>query len=165
MKIYKIWLRNSSNYARVDRKDYFRLGQYEWYENRDGYAFRRIEVPGQPCQFVRLHQDILPVSEGLTVDHRNRQRLDNRRSNLRMITNAQQQYNKTKYANNKSGYKGVSFDRHKARWRADIGAEGTRYFLGRYSTAEEAALAYDVAARQLHGEFAVLNFPKRRRAA
>lgn len=95
------------------------------------------------------------------TDHINHDGLDNRRANLREATHQQNCWNTRKHRNNSSGYKGVNLFKRTGRWRTEIrvGA-GVRLHLGYFDTAEEAARAYDVAAREYHGEFAALNFPR-----
>jgi hypothetical protein len=88
--------------------------------------------------------------------HRNGNGLDNRRSNLRAASQSQNKKNLPAYANNKSGYKGV-IRLTTGRYRASIGVDGKRVYLGTYDDAETAAIAYNVAATNLHGEFARLN--------
>lgn len=98
----------------------------------------------------------------MMIDHKNGNGLDNRRSNLRFCTNAQNQHNQRKWGSRSgkplsSRYKGVSWHR-RGHWRAKIQAQGKRRYLGQFQSEEAAARAYDRAARELHGEFAVLNF-------
>lgn len=93
------------------------------------------------------------------VDHINGDTLDNRRSNLRLASHAENQRNRGKCADNSSGYKGVSWQEHAQRWKAKITVDGKQRHLGYFDSAEDAARAYDRAARELHGEFARLNFP------
>jgi len=76
---------------------------------------------------------------------------------LRLATALQQQYNKRLQKNNTSGYKGVQRGRNGHGWQANIRAAGYTRYLGQYPTKEEAAAAYDRAARQYHGEFALTN--------
>jgi hypothetical protein len=105
-----------------------------------------------------MHHEILGKVAGLEVDHINGDPRDNRRSNLRFVTKAQNQMNRTSVAAS-SGFKGVV--RNKKGWAASINkrANGvkTRYHLGTFKTPEEAAKAYDRAAIELFGEFAKTN--------
>lgn len=93
------------------------------------------------------------------VDHINGDPLDNRRTNLRLASPSENLRNRGKNSNNKSGFKGVCCFKPTGRWCAKIEVCGKIHHLGYFTTAEEAALAYDRAARELHGEFARLNFP------
>lgn len=78
--------------------------------------------------------------------------LDNRRSNLRPATRAQNNANRRLRRDNTSGYKGVSF--YKGKWKAQIMHAGKAYVLGCYDTKEEAFKVYCEAAKRFHGEFA-----------
>ena len=94
------------------------------------------------------------------VDHKNGIPTDNRISNLRICSASQSAMNQRRRADNSSGYKGVSLDptkRLQKRWRAYISGRT----IGRYSTAEEAALAYNEAAILQFGEFALINSVKK----
>jgi len=95
----------------------------------------------------------------LQVDHADRDKKNNRRNNLRPCTLSQNQSNKLVHRNNKSGYKGVSLHSQSDKWRAIINHNKKKISLGLFFSKEEAAKAYDEAARRLQGEFARLNFP------
>lgn len=97
---------------------------------------------------------------GETVDHINGNALDNRRSNLRVATPIQQQYNRKVSSLSKTGFKGVSFEYGK--YRARIRKDGEHISIGMFDTPEDAARAYDGAAHELFGEFARLNLPEDR---
>ena len=92
------------------------------------------------------------------IDHRNGNGLDNRKTNLRLATNAENQRNKGARADNRSGYKGVSPAR--GVWRAQIKVDQRSFTLGYFECPVAAAKAYDVAAAEKHGQFAWLNFPQ-----
>lgn len=90
------------------------------------------------------------------IDHRDGDRSNDRWSNLRAATHAQNAQNAKRRADNTSGFKGVSFNRRLGKWTAHIRAHGCSVFLGRHETAEAASHAYVQAATQLHGAFARL---------
>ena len=135
----------------MDDKDYVAISKYKWYAKRCKgllYAARH----DASLREIYMHQMIFGVK---WCDHANRNSLDNRRNNLRKASRSQQNCNRKMQKNNTSGYKGVSFA--EGYWRAQIW-QGQRIHLGYYKTKEEAARAYDEAAKKLHGEFAVLNY-------
>lgn len=124
-----------------------------WGLSTRGYAFQRRDGHN-----MYLHHLVLEtkIDAGIEIDHINRNPLDNRCSNLRPLTHAENMLNTPVFKSNTSGYRGVDFQR---RWRARIAIGGSRRFIGFFDTAEDAARAYDAAARELHGTLAQLNFP------
>jgi len=135
--------------AHVSPEDAEAVSKLLWHQ-LNGYAATRING-----RSTYLHEFLLGTK---LVDHADGDRLNNRRENLRKATHAQNQQNTKLSKANTSGFKGVTF--RAGRWGAGIRANGTFTYLGRFTTKEEAARAYDAAARQLHGEFARLNFPQ-----
>lgn len=87
------------------------------------------------------------------IDHVNCQRADNRIANLRDATRDQNLSNVSKYANNKSGFKGVHLHKASKLWAAMCRSKGKKYSAGYHKTPELAAAAYDALASQLHGDF------------
>lgn len=120
-------------------------------------AGRRPGGRGSPIE--RLHRLLVGATAGQLVDHRNGDTLDDRKSNLRITSATGNARNTCRHRGNASGLKGVYYDAARAKWQAQICADGRKTALGRFATAEEAARAYDAAALALHGEFARLNFP------
>lgn len=113
---------------------------------------------GSGGKLIYLHKYIWERVNGKTdneVDHINLDRLDNRLSNLREASSLQNKGNSKVRKNNKAGFKGVGNIGGKRPWRARIG----QVTVGRFDSAEDAAVAYDNAARDLFGEFARVNFP------
>lgn len=118
----------------------------------DGYI--RIGLDGRVYRAHRL------IWFGVTskwpsheIDHINTIRHDNRWFNLREANDYENMANRPLFKNNKSGFKGVSWHKQIGCWRADITANGVRYYLGLFHTAEDAAKARYVAANKLHKEF------------
>lgn len=143
--------------ALIDLTDLPIVAGRNWYVHTNGYASTEVRGNGRR-QRLYMHRVILDLGPGLEADHRNRDRLDNRRSNLRSATRRQQNGNQGKRSDNTSGYRGVSVS--KAGWQAHIRVNGKSVSLGAtWPTARLAAEAYDRAALDVFGEFATLNFP------
>ena len=138
--------------VRLDRGDWHKARDYVWMLHEHGYCWGYVDN-----RLVLIHRWLMGEPPGLDVDHRNHDKLDNRRANLRVCTRADNMKNRRLRSDSVSGYKGVGGS-PKGRWVAKITSDGRRLHLGTFDTAEEAARAYDGAARELHGEFALLNF-------
>lgn len=142
--------------AIVDATDAPLVAGRSWSLHEAGYATCTVTRDGSDTKLY-MHQLVLLVAAPLTVDHANLNRLDNRRSNLRPATRAQQQQNRGPQSNSRSGLKGVSWHRQHRRWRATIRLDGRHVHLGLFDDPTEAARAYDVAALSAWGEFARTN--------
>lgn len=143
---------SKGRFALVDDSDFETLAQFRWHINGTGYAVGSVRVNGARKR-VYLHRYLLDAQPGQIVDHIDGNPLNNTRANLRLVTRAQNQWNR-KAQQNASGYKGVSWHRGHQKYYARIQVHNRRHFLGYFETAEEAAEAYDAAARRLHGEHA-----------
>ena len=108
---------------------------------------------------VLMHRLIIRAAEGSIVDHRNGNGLDNRRANLRLVDASINAINRHTPIRGTSRFNGVNWFPLTGRWRAQIRANSKFYALGYFFREEEAARAYDEAAKKLHGENARLNFP------
>lgn len=150
--------------AIVDDLDFPYLSQFKWTAlkgRNTWYAVRNVVIDGR-TKMLLMHRLLLDAPTGLGVDHRDGDGLNNQRANLRLCNEQQNGQNRTLQSNNKSGYKGVSWDKRKRKWTARIKAHGKQPHLGYFDTAKDAARAYDAAALELHGEFARLNFNQQR---
>lgn len=145
-------------YARVDDADIDWLRQWKWLLVGPGYAGRFDSTDGGR-QIVYMHRAILDAQPGQHVDHINGDRLDNRRANLRLVTNTQNQQNKRTPSHNTSGHKGVCWHKGVGKWHVRITINGKRLHLGYTRDRETAARLYDAAARYFFGEYARLNYP------
>lgn len=154
-------------WAIVDRED-ADLAELRWSLDHYGYAQRTKHGADTPsgCAREKIHRVVLSRAVGRALskdeqcDHISGDRLDNRRCNLRIATHGQNMVNKRGHG--ASLFLGVHRDRRW--WAARIrplgsGSGGLRLYLGKFTDEEEAARAYDRAAREHHGEYARLNFP------
>jgi hypothetical protein len=149
-------------FAKIDVRDAAMVTKKCWYLYRDPRTGRKYAVREEGGATVRLHRWLLNTNATEDVDHKNGDGLDNRRENLRTATAAQNTYNARKRTLGTSKYKGVNKDdggRCGMIWRSRIRVDRKLIHLGRFGTEEEAARAYDEAARQRFGKFACVNFP------
>lgn len=123
------------------------------FNKRDGYlliGIDRVVYQAHRLAWLYVHGS---MPRGV-IDHANGNGLDNRLSNLRAASQAQNLQNRGKQTNNTSGFKGVYLHSQNKRWVARITVNGRCHALGCYSTPEEAHAAYSAAALRLHGPFA-----------
>ena len=148
----------------VDDWWYDELSQHKWQAHYDPkmrsfYAVRTSYIDGK--KVIIMHSVIAGTPKGMYTDHINHDTLDNREENLRVCTCSQNQMNSKTRENNTTGYRGAYKKKNINRWYALIQVRKQPIYLGSYLTIEEAARAYDEAAKRLHGEYAKLNFPER----
>jgi hypothetical protein len=155
--------------TQVDDADYEHFSQFKWralVDKRRGkvYATRRTHGSHDSRIHVYLHREILGVTDPkVKVDHRNRDGLDNQRLNLRACTTSQNNMNQRKRRDARSSkYKGVGWHKRDRRFVVEIKLNGKHLHIGYFTDEIEAALAYDAAAREHFGEFALCNFPPKK---
>lgn len=143
--------------ATVDDADFEWLNQWKWYAAKIGKTFYAVRADGKfPFRkHIYMHTEIMSTPKGMKTDHRDHDGLNNTRVNLRNCTHAQNQQNRDRLPNNTSGYKGVSWN--KGKWQAHISVDNKLIGLGRFSDVKDAARAYNEAAKNFYGEFALLN--------
>ncbi len=151
-------------FAIVDPADYQSLSRYKWRLCKTKgknvlYAERTTRRADGKYSRILMHRQLIRPPKGCVIDHVSGSGLDNRRANLRLATVAQNAWN-AGGRGARSGYKGVWLAKDKGLWRASIVCCGERKHLGYFRDKRDAAKAYDRAAREYHGEFAVPNFPK-----
>lgn len=105
-------------------------------------------------RFVRFHRLVINAPPDKTVDHKNLNRADNRKKNLRVCERAENDRNRGVYATNTSGITGVHYDRKRAKWVASITYNSKRVFIGRYEYKEDAIMARLTKEVELFKEFA-----------
>lgn len=141
----RIPLSGGKAFALIDATDLHLISERSWQFDTHGYAKSERTVNGRR-QKLYMHRVILGACAGEEVDHANRNRLDNRRANLRVADRTQQNANSSRRSDNTSGYRGVSFTSSNA-WGAWIGIRGKSTNLGTFADPVSAAKAYDDAAR------------------
>ncbi len=166
MEIQKIVeISMTQNYKVIlDYEDYDKIKIYNWIPQKSGTS-KKIYASCKPenNKTILMHRLILGIDDNTYVDHINYNGLDNRKSNLRLCSHSQnlihaekmrRKWNcKSQYPQSK--YKGVSWQNHISKWRARISTE----YIGVFNNQEDAAKAYNKRAKEIYGDFAVLNFP------
>jgi hypothetical protein len=141
-------------YAYVDAEDFEWLNQWHWREY-NGYAGRY-----ENGRLVYMHRQILQTPKGKVGDHINGNGFDNTRANLRNVTRRENVHNMGKRTGTSSIYKGVTYNKKKAKWCAQIAWRTTTARAGPFEDEAEAGRAYDRMAVELFGVNARLNFPE-----
>lgn len=142
----------------VDDADFEQLNRHKWFASRKGNTWYAVRVQAPSANHICMHRVIMNAPKGMEVDHQNNDGLDNRRGNLRICTHAENLRNVGKSTRNTSGFKGVSWDKRRQKYTAQISVSYKDIRLGRFTDPIEAAKAYDEAARKYYGEFARTNF-------
>lgn len=144
----------------VSPEDYAIVSKYSWHQSDKGYVCGSTNY-----RTVRLHRFIMGALRNQKVDHMNRNRLDNRRDNLRVVTIAQNNQNRSiSKSKTSSKYRGVSYVKKSKLYRARIVYQGTETLIGYFKTEIEAAEAFDVFILNNQDKFVFvnINFPEKK---
>ncbi len=133
--------------TKIDIEDLGLVEKYRWHLSRSGYAFSH--------QARFLHRFVMGANQRSTIDHK-KDKLDNRKTNLRLATQQENTFNQSKRLN-AVGFKGVTWSKSEKQFIAQIMKNGKNYRLGAFLDPSLAAAAYDKAAEDLFGEFARTN--------
>jgi hypothetical protein len=147
-------------FALVSDEDFEFLSQWKWYaaKCKAGYYARRMEQMNGKRTLIYMHRVVTNAPLGMEPDHKNHNTLDNRRENLQLGTHTDNMRNaRFPFGKTSKGYRGVRLFQGKW-WRAQIEVNNKSVHLGTFATAEEAARAFDQAAKR-YGKKTHLNFP------
>lgn len=168
--MYRIRLEKDKGTVLVDDCDQD-LGGVKWYANGEGYAVR-MAGKGTGRTTERLHVVVArrkygAIPQGMQVDHKDGNRLDCRRDELRLATPAQQMQNRRRRSLGgvETPYKGIHFHKKSGFWQAEMRVKGKYTYIGIFKDELDAARAYDAKARELYGEYARCNFPEQAQAS
>jgi hypothetical protein len=141
--------------AIIDAADVPLVEGWNWYalvKPRSVYVMRQ-DCSGTNPRTVYMHRVLMGSPKGLDVDHLDGDGLNNMRGNLRTATRLQNLHNMRKSRRNKSGFKGVCWDKGANKWKAQIMLNYKQNHLGLFNSPEKAHAAYCRASEKYHGEF------------
>ena len=147
---------DGKRHVKVDDIWYPVLAQWRWW-NSNGYAASSLglQMADRGYRVVLMHRYIMAPGKTYVVDHINRNRLDNRTSNLRIATAAENNLNSGPRGGKR--YKGVQYDKKRHLYIASVVMKGKKIIVGEYEKEIEAAIAYNIAAQHYIGAFAYQN--------
>lgn len=144
----------------VDADDFEAVRGFTWRVNKDGYAQTMMKEADGRAKPVMMHRFVTQAPKGVEVDHRDREKLNNTRENLRLATHSQNAANRGRQSTASSIFKGVRRDKRSGKWHAVVKKNGKKHRSPAFHHETSAAVAYDIMARLIHGEFARGNVEK-----
>ena len=159
---YRLIPLTQGKFSKVDPEDYESLMKHKWSARKSPhtyYAIRSIQKRNKQISEL-IHRVVTNAPKGMFVDHINRDGLDNRKANLRLVTARQNIWNseRGKYMG-KSRFKGLTWVPSTKKWQVVLHVNNKRISFGYYKNEAEAARVSNKAAKKYQGQFAVLNFP------
>lgn len=144
----------------IDDEDYDLVSNYGWYIRKVGNNFYAYAHKPGGLKKIQMHRLIMGITDSnIFIDHKDRDGLNNQKSNLRIVDKSKNAANSYKRRNCTSPkYKGVSWSKVAKKWHGYINKENKRHYLGLFESEKEAAIAYNKKAIELFGEFAALNY-------
>lgn len=141
----------------VDDDLYNELNQFDWYAHRGKKTFYAHRKQNGKC--IIMHRIVMKVSDNtMMIDHIDRNGLNNQKSNLRIVTHAENIRNSIVERDwHTSKFKGVYLNKLTGKWMSAVRKNNFRHRLGSFENEADAAVAYNAKAIELHGEHAVLN--------
>ncbi len=140
--------------ALVDDSDYDWLSKFNWHALKSSGTYYAARSPDKK----KMHRLILGLTDPkIPCDHIDHNGLNNQRNNIRVCTQSQNLCNKSARKNGSSKYLGVCWDKQYNKWKVGIRENKRLKFIGLFHSETDAALAYNNAAKEVHGEFANLN--------
>lgn len=151
-----IYLLPKNKFTIIDEEDFKIIKGYKWFAHKNK---TRIYVDASKNgKMIRMHRLIMNAKPYEQVDHINGNCLDNRKVNLRLCSNKENTRNRTRLnKNNTSGFKGVSWYKWYNKWLAQIKVDYKTKTLGYFESKEDAAKAYNKAAKKYFNKFANIN--------
>lgn len=139
----------------VDDEDFDFLNKICW--SFDGKGVNGTIKIDNKIKKVKLHRFLMNPKQNQLIDHKDRNPLNNQKNNLRFCSNIENCWNQSLRSDNKSGFRGVCFDKSCGKWAVTITINKKQKWLGYFSNIKEAAKAYNKNAKKYFGEFANLN--------
>ena len=140
--------------AIIDIEDFNLVKDYSWYFHK-GYARTSFRKNNRKVH-IYMHRLINKTLKGFETDHINKNRLDNRKINLRTVTLTQNHWNSERKLGI-SGFRGIYWEESRSKWMACISSNNKNILIGRFNTRLDAILAYNKRVLELRGNFAILN--------
>lgn len=151
----ELQLINTTEVAVVDYEDFERLSKISWRLNVD--TVRRAGTVLGGVKSITLANTVMKDYSDFKYDHKDNNKLNNKKDNLRLCTHSENMCNRLKFKNCSSKYKGVSWNTKNNKWMAYVCKNSKQHYLGLFEIEIDAAKAYNTKALELHSEFALLN--------